>query len=141
MSVWTRTGGPSAARRRVTLWALCGALPILSLGYQIAAKETALALTGVAFGWGWLGRLMQQPSVLALLALEIASFAAWMTALSEMKLSAAFPISALSYVLIILTSWTIYGEPATLAQVCGGALILLGIWRIGHHDAEAEAPR
>ena len=141
MSLWTRTGGPSAARRRVALWALCGVLPILSLGYQIAAKQTALAMGDVGFGLGWFALLVQQPWAWTLLALEIASFAAWMTALSEMKLSAAFPMSAAGYVLIILTSWTLYSEPATLLQVVGGGMILLGIWRIGRGGADEEPPR
>lgn len=131
MSVWTEAGGPSPGRRRIALLCLCVALPVLSLGYQVAAKQTALALSGTGFGWPWLVRLGGLHWAWALLAFEIASFAAWMTALSEMKLSAAFPMSAVGYVLIILTGWLVYGEPASLAQCAGGALILAGIWMIG----------
>lgn len=137
MTVWSRDGGPSAGRRRLALWALCGALPIFSLGYQIAAKETARALSHTAFGWDWPVKLATLPWAWALLALEIVSFAAWMTALSEMKLSAAFPMSAVTYVLIIVAGWVVFHEPASVAQVIGGGVILAGIWMIGRSEPEA----
>jgi multidrug transporter EmrE-like cation transporter len=136
MTIWSQAQGPSVWRRRLSLWALCGVLPFLSLGYQIAAKETALAMSQTAFGWGWLAHLVRQPWAQGLLLLEIASFAAWMTALSEMKLSAAFPMSAVGYVLIIVTGWTLFHEPAGLLQVVGGAIILSGIWLIGRSEPE-----
>jgi drug/metabolite transporter (DMT)-like permease len=58
-----------------------------------------------------------------------------------MKLSAAFPMSAVSYVMIIVAGWTVFGEPASLLQVAGGAIILAGIWMIGRSEPEtADAP-
>jgi multidrug transporter EmrE-like cation transporter len=141
MTIWTQAGGrPSALRRRVSLWALCGALPILSVGYQITAKQTARALAHIPFGWQWLAHLVQLHWAQAMLGLEIASFAAWMTALSEMKLSAAFPMSAVSYVLIIVAGWALFDEPANAIQVVGGVVILAGIWLIGRSEPEADAP-
>jgi multidrug transporter EmrE-like cation transporter len=137
MTIWTQAGGPSALRRKVSLWALCGALPILSLGYQITAKETAEALAPVPFGGAWLADLVRLPWAQVMLVLEIASFAAWMTALSEMKLSAAFPMSAISYVMIIAAGWPLFHEPTNVAQVLGGAVILTGIWLIGRSEPEA----
>ena len=134
MTIWTEVGGPGARRRRISLWALCGVLPMLSLGYQIAAKETAKALAHTPFGLDWVAMLVRSPWAQALLVLEIASFAAWMTALSVMKLSAAFPISAVSYVLIIVAGWTLFHEPASVFQVLGGATILAGVWLIGRSE-------
>ncbi len=139
MTIWSQAGGPSDLRRRISLWALCGVLPILSVGYQITAKQTARALAHIPFGWEWLERLVQLHWAQAMLALEIASFAAWMTALSEMKLSAAFPMSAVSYVLIIVAGWTLFHEPANAAQVVGGGVILFGIWLIGRSEPEDAA--
>ena len=139
MSIWTHADGPGHTRKTVALVALCGALPLLSLGYQIAAKTTANTLAAVSFGPAWFGLLLRQPSLAALLVLEIASFAAWMTALSEMKLSAAFPMSAITYVFVIVAGWTLFHEPASLAQVLGGAAILGGIWLIGQSDSEPSS--
>lgn len=137
MTIWSQSGGPSLWRRKLSLWALCGALPILSVGYQITAKQTALALAHIPFGWSWMAQLVQLHSAQAMLALEIASFVAWMTALSEMKLSAAFPMSAVSYVLIIIAGWTLFHEAASVWQVVGGLVILGGIWMIGRSEPEA----
>jgi len=138
MSVWTRAGGASLGRRRLSLWALCVALPILSLGYQITAKQAALGLAHTPFGWAWIVRLAGSPWAQAMLGFEIASFVAWMTALSEMKLSAAFPMSAIGYVLVIVAGWAVFHEPASMMQVAGAAIILAGIALIGRSEPEAS---
>lgn len=137
MTIWAQAGGPSALRKRIALWALCAVLPVLSVGYQITAKHTAMALAHTGFGPTWLAQLVRLPWAQAMLVLEIASFAAWMTALSDMKLSAAFPMSAVTYVLIIVSGWTLFHEPASLLQALGGAVILAGIWLIGRSEPEA----
>lgn len=136
MSIWTHPGGRSPMRRKLALWALCGALPLLSLGYQIAAKTTGDVLAAVPFGPAWLSLLLRQPSLLVLLLIEVASFAAWMTALAEMKLSAAFPMLAIGYVFVIVAGWTLFHEPASLVQILGGAVILAGVWLIGRPDTQ-----
>ena len=133
----TLTPATLAARRvRLGLWALCALLPILGLGYQVAAKETAQALAQTHFGVAWLAELLRQPWAAALLAFEIASFAAWMTVLARLRLSAAFPLTALGYVLIIGVSWTVFHEPASAAQVVGGGVILAGVWMIGRGEPQ-----
>lgn len=124
-------------RGRLGLWALCALLPILGLGFQVAAKETALRLSNTEFGLDWFGELVRQPWAGVLIAFEIASFAAWMTVLSRMRLSAAFPLTALGYVLIIGVSWTIFHEAASAPQVFGGAVILVGVWMIGRAEPRA----
>lgn len=134
MTVWSRPDNRATWRRHGAVWALWCALPLLGLGYQIAAKETASALAHVPFGPAWLTQAAGLAWGRALLALEIASFAAWMVVLSEMKLSAAFPLSAVSYVLVILASWTLFDEPASILQIIGGAAILSGVWLIGGEE-------
>jgi multidrug transporter EmrE-like cation transporter len=104
------------------------------VGYQVAAKKTAGTLLHVPFGPGWLAQALHLPWGQALIGLEIASFVAWMTVLSEIKLSAAFPLSAFSYVLVIATSWIVFREPADLTQFLGGAGILVGVWLIGRGE-------
>lgn len=132
--------GKTPRRGQVGLWALCGALPVLGLGFQVAAKETAQALKHTAFGLEWFSQLFHQPWAAVLLVLEIASFAAWMSVLARMRLSAAFPLTALGYVLIIGVSWTVFHEPANVLQVVGGAVILAGVWLIGRGDPAASDP-
>lgn len=130
---------PTAGRRgRYGLWALCALLPILGAGFQIAAKETALALGHTPFGLEWFSELVRQPWAAALIALEIASFAAWMTVLARMRLSAAFPLTALGYVLIVGVSWSVFREPASVPQVIGGSVILVGVWLIGRAEPQGD---
>jgi multidrug transporter EmrE-like cation transporter len=131
------TAGKPTARGRLGLWALCALLPVLGLAYQVAAKETALALDHTHFGLDWFADLFHQPWAAVLIAFEIASFAAWMTVLARMRLSAAFPLTALGYVLIIGVSWAVFHEPASAPQVVGGAVILAGVWLIGRGEQDA----
>jgi multidrug transporter EmrE-like cation transporter len=139
MTIWSHQRQAGSGRRRAALWALCGLLPFLTLAYQIAAKQAAKGLAGTPFGVAWFGVLVHNPWAQALLAFEIVSFGAWMVVLAEMKLSAAFSLSALSYVLVILASWTVFHEPADIMQVLGGAAILAGVWMISRDDLpEAE---
>ncbi len=136
MTIWSTGNGRGPHRRRLALWALCGVMPILGLAYQVAAKKTALAMESTRFGFEWLALLVRQPWAQAMLALEVCAFAAWMTVLSEMKLSAAFPLTVIAYVLIVAASWFFFPEPADLMQIIGGAIILGGIWLMGRSEPE-----
>jgi multidrug transporter EmrE-like cation transporter len=109
-------------------------LPPLALGYQISAEETARGLMGAPFGAAWFMKAAALTSTRWLLAFEIASFVAWMIVLERIKLSQAFPGSALSYVCVILVSWLVYHEHASIWQAVGGAMILAGIWLLGHSE-------
>jgi uncharacterized membrane protein len=117
---------------QLLLWLV---LPPLAVGYQAAAEATARALVSIALGPAWFLRAATLTSVRWLLALELASFVAWMVVLDEMKLSQAFPASALSYVLVILLSGLAYHEPLGPMQFVGAGLILTGIWLISRDGA------
>jgi multidrug transporter EmrE-like cation transporter len=134
MTIWSHARTAGSPQRRLALWALCGALPLLTLAYQICAKQAAKGLAATPFGAEWIGALVRNPWAQALFGFEIVSFVAWMVVLAEMKLSAAFSLSALSYILVILASWIVFREPADLMQVLGGAAILGGVWMIGSDD-------
>lgn len=137
MSLWSGDGPVPDQRRHWAFAALWLALPLLALGYQIAAKCAADVLAAVPFGWQWLQAAARLGAVHALLLIELASFAAWMVVLQVMKLSAAFPLSACSYVLVIGASWVLFHEPGNVLQVTGSTAILAGAWLIGRAP-EAE---
>lgn len=138
MTIWSDDERRPRARK-AALWALLGALPLLQTAYQVCAKEAANAMAAIPFGPEWLDALAHSPWALALLALEVAGFAAWMVVLAEMKLSAAFSLSAISYIMVVVTGWLWFDEPATATQVIGGALILGGVWVIGRDAEQASA--
>jgi drug/metabolite transporter (DMT)-like permease len=136
MTIWSQRQGSTGLGRRAALWALWAALPILATAYQVCAKLTAGSLAGTSFGPQWLAAAIRLPSVGALVLVELASFAAWMTVLSQIKLAAAVPLSAVNYVLVVLAGWTVFHEPATAPQVIGGAAILAGVWLIARDEPE-----
>lgn len=125
-----------APRRRLAPMVLFAILPLLTLGYQIAAKASAARLAQMRFDVDWLLAAARLSSVQILLVCEVASFVAWMTVLAEMPLSAAFPLSAVSYVLIIAASALVFHEPVGLLQVVGSLAILVGVWLIGQGGRE-----
>jgi drug/metabolite transporter (DMT)-like permease len=128
-----------APRRRLAPMVLFAILPLLTLGYQIAAKSSAAHLADMRFDAAWLLAAARLPSVQILLVCEVASFVAWMIVLAEMPLSAAFPLSAVSYVLIIAASAVVFHEPVGLLQVVGSLAILAGVWLIGRGGRETPA--
>jgi drug/metabolite transporter (DMT)-like permease len=124
------------SRRRRALWLLWLALPLVGLGFQIAAKLAAESLRGEAWGWALVARAARLPALWAAVLFELGGLGAWMVILSEISLSEAFSISALSYVLVIAASWGLFREPVTALQVVGGAAILTGVWLIGRAPQE-----
>jgi len=109
-------------------------LPLLVTGYQIASKLIA----DDARAGDCLASILTHPFLPLLVALEIASFATWMYVLARMQLSEAFPLSAISYVFVVLASWVLFGESGSVLQVLGSAAILVGVWLIGRGSAEAH---
>ncbi len=51
----------------------------------------------------------------------------WVTALSRLELSRAYPFTALSFVTVLLLSAIFFDETVTLAKLAGVALIILGL--------------
>jgi multidrug transporter EmrE-like cation transporter len=136
MSVIATGQGARRARwARLVLWLV---LPFLQLGYHMLAKFTAAAMEGVPSGLPWLIAFVTKPVGVALIVAEIASFVAWMIILSEIKLSEAFPASALSYILVILTGWFIFQEPVDMGQLVGAGLILFGVWLLGGSEEQDQ---
>lgn len=56
------------------------------------------------------------------------SFLLWMIVLSKMKLAVVYPATSLVYVFVILGSYFIFKEPASLYQIIGIVLILIGLF-------------
>lgn len=139
MTIWSSVSTERTRRRRWAMMLLWGLLPFIGLAYQVVARQTAAATGGMPVSLAWLTLPAVLRWGLLLLALEVTSFFAWMVVLSELKLSAAFPLSALSYVLVILFGWLVLQEPVDAWQVAGGVMIMSGVGLIGRAPA-ADAP-
>ncbi|TXI01526.1 MAG: transporter [Rhizobium sp.] len=114
------------------------AVPVLNTLFQFFVKHGAEQLSDGSAG-GWLWQALSSYWILAAIAVEIACFFIWMNVLAELDLSRAFPLSGISYVLIIATGWFVFGERVVALQVIGSGLILLGVWLIaGANNAAPE---
>jgi drug/metabolite transporter (DMT)-like permease len=51
----------------------------------------------------------------------------WLFALSRVDLSFAYPFASLSYIVMLLASWLLFGENITLMRVAGTIVIGLGV--------------
>lgn len=123
-----------ARAARPLLWL---AMPLMAVINQYLAVQTAHALTGQGFGAAWLAHLVASPWAQVWVGCEAVTFAVWMIVLSDLTLSAAFPMTALGYVLVTCLGWTVLGEPVHPAEVVGGAAILAGVWLLS--DGEGRA--
>jgi drug/metabolite transporter (DMT)-like permease len=112
------------------------AMPLMALVNQYLAERTAQALIRLPFGFGWLAAAIGSPWVQAWIGCEIVTLAVWMVVLSNLSLSAAFPMTALGYLLVIGMGWTLLSEPVTLAELIGGAAILAGVWLLGEGETQ-----
>lgn len=72
----------------------------------------------------WLG--MRQPLALLGICLFAASVLVWMVVLAEAELSWSYPLLGLSYVVVALSGWLVFGETVGLARLAGIALVLVG---------------
>lgn len=55
----------------------------------------------------------------------------WLSILSRVELSYAYPMLSLSYVFIILASWLIFNEHLSLLRLLGVVFICLGVMMVG----------
>jgi drug/metabolite transporter (DMT)-like permease len=106
-------------------------VPVLNTLFQIFIKLAAEQTTEFRLSGEWLFQTMSSPWMLASIAVEIVTFFIWMRVLSELDLSKAFPLSAISYVLVLASSWLYFGEEINMLQLLGSGLILCGVWCIG----------
>ena len=122
------------------VWMLVFAtVPILGIAYQYAAEQTGAALAGQPLNLHWFVRAAAEPWARGLLALEVASFVAWMYVLARAELSAAFPLTAVSYLLVIGLGWIGFHEPVTAPQIVGALAIIAGVWLLRPHS-ETPSP-
>ena len=76
---------------------------------------------------GRLLRLGANPHVLGGLAVYGVSTVFWLIALRDIKLSVAYPMVSLSYVVVVLGSQWLFGESINLFQKAGLVLIVGGV--------------
>lgn len=76
--------------------------------------------------WVALGSLLSVPFVTALIVYGFATLL-WVYALRTVPLGIAFPLYALTFVLVPVLAYAFLGEPLTWRTLVGAAIIILGV--------------
>lgn len=75
--------------------------------------------------------ILKHPYFLAGTALYASSFVLYVNALSRIRLSVAYPFIGLTYVLVVVLSVLVLGEPLDRLTVAGSLLIFAGVSLVG----------
>lgn len=113
------------------------AIPVLNVLQQVFLKYSADDVPATD-AWGFVLQTLGSPWFMAAIIAETVCFLVWMTVLSELDLAKAFPLSAVSYVLIMGVAWVFFGEMVTPLQIIGSTLILSGIFCIATASPKQE---
>lgn len=70
--------------------------------------------------------LLLDPAILSGFAAAFLASMTWMAAMTKFELSYAYPFMALNFVVVLILSQCLLGEPLTLQKSVGVALIVLG---------------
>ncbi len=114
----------SSPKRLHAAWAL---LLALDVAIQVTMKLAGDQLHVIPFGFEWVQAAFWSGMVWISLIGYAATFFLWLTILRSSPLSAAFPATALVYVLVPLCGWVLLGEDFKPRQTVGIALILGGV--------------
>ena len=72
-------------------------------------------------------RLVLSPWVLLGMSIYVAGTFTWLIVLSRIDLSLAYPMTSLSYILIVGSSWWLLGESVSRQKVIGVLIIIAGV--------------
>lgn len=78
-------------------------------------------LPGMLFG------MATNPFVVIGLIVYVGSTIFWLTALSRVDLSYAYPFASLSYIAMLVASWQIFHEDISVVRLAGSFVILMGV--------------
>ena len=67
------------------------------------------------------------PYVIVGLGIYVLGTVFWLAALSRVDLSYAYPFASLSYVIMLIASWLVFGETITPLRLIGSAVIIAGV--------------
>jgi drug/metabolite transporter (DMT)-like permease len=90
------------------------------IGSGQLARPVSLAIT-----------MISDPGLVVAAFLYFGGFVLWLVVLSRLELSKAYPILALSYCLVAVASWVIFGEAVSPLRWAGTAVICLGVVMVG----------
>lgn len=101
---------------------------------QLLFKKGMLSLANMDFSLTNVFALIKQvsysPYLLSGLFFYAISFLLWLFVLSKVKLSQAYPITSINFVLVLIASYYLFGEKLSLIQYFGILLIIVGVFAL-----------
>jgi drug/metabolite transporter (DMT)-like permease len=77
-----------------------------------------------------LWRMGTNPYVIVGLTIYVGGTVFWLTALSRVDLSYAYPFASLSYVVMLAASWLLFNENITSLRLLGSFIVCIGVFLI-----------
>jgi multidrug transporter EmrE-like cation transporter len=72
-------------------------------------------------------QLLANPWVISAFIAALVASVSWMAAMTRLPLSHAYPFMSLGFVLILIFSAVLFGEPLTLPKIAGITLVFAGL--------------
>lgn len=98
----------------------------LALKWQVTRAGPVPALWSERIAY--LGSLLLNPWVLSAFAAAFLASLTWMIAISRLEISSAYPVTALTFVIVVLSGGLLFSEHIGLYKMVGLALIVAGIF-------------
>ena len=71
--------------------------------------------------------LLLNPWVISAFAAAVLAALSWMAVLTKFEISYAYPFMSISFVIVLILGWALFGESMTTPKIAGTALIVAGI--------------
>jgi drug/metabolite transporter (DMT)-like permease len=112
---------------------------------QFCFKKTSLAqgaptITGLHSAGAFLSGVLRQGDLWMGVAAVALVFVSWTVVLSKVDLSAAMPVTSLSYLMVALTAVIFLHERIPLLEWCGIFFIMVGVAIVSWEPGEPKGP-
>lgn len=121
---------PNAGKSNVKSKILLIASILVGSCGQVMMKHGVGSLGGISFQGSFMAELLKiltNPFILLGLICCLVGMLLWLTVISKLELSFAYPIVALSYIVILLYGIAVFHEKASLIRIAGIASIMIGV--------------
>jgi multidrug transporter EmrE-like cation transporter len=117
------------------LWILAASV-VLNVCGQISIKQSILNFQDSAGGTAYFGMatalpILTAPLTLLGLVLYAVSAVFWISALSRVELSYAYPMLGAGYILVSIVAWKLWGEAFGVQRLIGTLVVALGVILVG----------
>ena len=80
-------------------------------------------------------RAFLNPFVIGGIAVYVCTTCIWLVILSRVKLSVAYPMISIGYVLSILFAWLLFKEPVPKMRIIGAIFICIGVYLVANSNS------